>query len=110
RGLINADVLGVMKPTAVLVDISRGGVVDHAALIPALREHVIAGAALDVYTEEPLPADSPLWKLPNVILSPHISGNTPAYDERAVDLFSENLRRYLLNEPLYNVYRSDLGY
>lgn len=110
RSLVGADVLEVMKPTAFLVDVSRGGVVDHAALTHALRERKIAGAALDVYPEEPLPADSPLWKLPNVILSPHISGNSIHYDERAVDLLAENLRRYLAGEPLLNRYNPEVGY
>ncbi|HEX9028625.1 MAG TPA: D-2-hydroxyacid dehydrogenase [Anaerolineales bacterium] len=110
RGLLNAEAIAAMKPSAFLIDVSRGGVVDHTALIPALRDHRIAGAALDVYPEEPLPADSPLWKLNNVILTPHISGNTEAYDQRAVDLFSENLHRYLAGLPLYNRIDPDLGY
>lgn len=110
RNLINAEALAVMKPTAYLVDTSRGGVVDHAALAIALREHRLAGAALDVFPEEPLPDDSPLWKISNVILTPHISGNTPFYDERAVDLFSQNLRRYLAGQSLLNVYNLKRGY
>lgn len=110
RNLINAEALAAMKPTAYLIDVSRGGVVDHTALIPALREHRLAGAALDVYPEEPLPQDSPLWKLTNVILTPHISGNTPHYDARAVELFAENLRRYLHGEPLLNQYQPRRGY
>jgi phosphoglycerate dehydrogenase-like enzyme len=110
RNLVNGDVLAAMKSTAYLVDVSRGGVVDHAALLDALREHKIAGVALDVFPEEPLPADSPLWKLPNVLISPHISGNTPFYDERAVDVFIENLRRYLVGEYLLNRFDPELGY
>jgi phosphoglycerate dehydrogenase-like enzyme len=102
RGLVGANELAAMKPSAYLVDISRGDIVDHTALIPLLREHKIAGAALDVYPTEPLPADSPLWKLPNVILTPHIAGFSPHYDERAATLFAENLRRYLEDLPLYN--------
>jgi phosphoglycerate dehydrogenase-like enzyme len=102
RGLLGEKELGAFKPTAYLVDVSRGEVVDQAALIPLLREHKIAGAALDVFPAEPLPADSPLWKLPNVILTPHIAGFSPHYDERAVTLFAENLRRYLEELPLYN--------
>lgn len=100
--LIKAEELAVMKPTAYLVDVSRGGIVDHAALIAALRDKRLAGAALDVFPEEPLPADSPLWKLPNVILTPHISGITPHYDERAAAMFAQNLQRYLANQPLFN--------
>jgi len=110
RSLVNAEVLAAMKPTAYLVDASRGTVVDQAALIAALRDHKIAGAALDVFAEEPLPDDNPLWKLNNVILTPHISGNTPHYDERAVALFAENLRRYLAGQPLLNVIELDQGY
>ncbi|RPI32721.1 MAG: D-2-hydroxyacid dehydrogenase [Chloroflexota bacterium] len=108
--LVKAEELAVMKPTAFIVDISRGNVVDHVALISALRDKKIAGAALDVYPEEPLPPESPLWKLPNVIITPHISGNTPHYNERAVALFTENLLRYLGGLPLYNRYDLQRGY
>jgi len=110
RGLIGAPELAAMKPTAFLVDISRGGVIDMDALISVLREEKIAGAALDVYPQEPLPADSPLWRLPNVILTPHIAGFSPHYDERAVALFSENLMRYLSGLKLYNLVDLSLGY
>jgi phosphoglycerate dehydrogenase-like enzyme len=102
RGFLGAKELAAFKPGAYLVDISRGDVVDHNALIPLLREHKIAGAALDVFPAEPLPADSPLWKLSNVILTPHIAGFSPHYDERAAELFAQNLRRYLEELPLYN--------
>jgi phosphoglycerate dehydrogenase-like enzyme len=108
--LIDASVLAVMKPTAFLIDVSRGGIVDHGALITALREKQIAGAALDVFPEEPLPTDSPLWKLPNVMITPHISGNTPVYDVRASELFAVNLRRYIARLPLYNRFDPELGY
>lgn len=110
RGLVNADVFSAMKPSAFLVDVSRGGVVDQIALIDGLKDHKIAGAALDVFNKEPLPPDSPLWKMTNVIISPHIAGVTPHYDERAVDFFEQNLRRYLANEPLLNSFQPDLGY
>ena len=110
RNLINEEALAVMKPTAYLVDVSRGGVIDQNALIAALRERKIAGAALDVFLEEPLPAESPLWKISNVILTPHISGNTPFYYERAMDLFAYNLQRYLAGQPLANQYTPHLGY
>jgi phosphoglycerate dehydrogenase-like enzyme len=106
-GLIGAAELEAMKSTACLVDVSRGGIVDQTALIAALRDHEIAGAALDVFAEEPLPADSPLWKFPNVIVTPHIAGISPQYDLRAFDLFAENLKRYLESRPLLN--RFDLG-
>jgi phosphoglycerate dehydrogenase-like enzyme len=110
RGLINASVLSEFKPNAQLIDISRGGVVDHPALVKALQEHKIAGAALDVFPEEPLPANSPLWGMPNVIVSPHISGNSPYYDERAAALFAENLARYVNGTALLNPYDPQRGY
>jgi phosphoglycerate dehydrogenase-like enzyme len=107
RGLLGAKELAAFKPGAYLVDISRGEIVDHNALIPLLRERKIAGAALDVFPVEPLPADSVLWKLPNVIITPHIAGFSPQYDERAAELFAQNLHRYLDQLPLYN--RMDLS-
>jgi phosphoglycerate dehydrogenase-like enzyme len=110
RNLLGAPELAALKPTAYLVDIGRGGVIDQNALLTALREHKIAGAALDVFPEEPLPADNPLWKLPNVILSPHIAGYSNAYDKRAIALFSENLTRYLAGLPLYNQINLEKGY
>lgn len=102
RDLIGTEQLAAMKTTAFLVDVSRGGVVNHPALLVALRERKIAGAALDVFPEEPLPADSPLWKFPNVLVTPHISGNSPFYDQRAIALFADNLTRYLTGTPLLN--------
>jgi phosphoglycerate dehydrogenase-like enzyme len=110
RGLVDAKVFESMKQTAYLVDVSRGGVVDHGALVEALREGQIAGAALDVYPVEPLPDSSPLWDLPNVILSPHVAGTSAKYLERAAELFAENLRRYVANEPLLNLYDPQHGY
>jgi phosphoglycerate dehydrogenase-like enzyme len=110
HGLLGAKELTALKPNAFLVDISRGEIVDHTALIPLLREHKIAGAALDVYPVEPLLADSPLWKLPNVILTPHIAGFSPHYDQRAADLFIQNLQRYLEELPLYNLLDLNLEY
>lgn len=103
RYLINAAVLEAMKPTAILINIARGDVVDEQALIDALAAGKIGGAGLDVFSEEPLPASSPLWQLPNVILSPHIAGFSEHYDERAIDVFAENLRRFLAGEPLLNL-------
>jgi phosphoglycerate dehydrogenase-like enzyme len=100
--LLDRQALRLMKPTSVLINVARGAVVDEAALVHALREGWIAGAALDVFEEEPLPDDSPLWKMDNVIISPHVAGFTPHYDDRATALFAENLRRYLGGEPLLN--------
>ncbi len=110
RGLVNAKVLGKMKQSAYLVDLSRGGVVDHGALVEALKEERIAGAALDVFPVEPIPANSPLWELRNVILSPHVAGTSGKYLERAAELFAENLRRYVTNEPLLNLFDPERGY
>lgn len=110
RGLIGEEELKAMRPTAFLVDVSRGGIVDQAALIATLREGKIAGAALDVFEEEPLPAENPLWKLPNVFVTPHIAGITSEYDARAVALFAENLKRYLEGKPLLNQIDLSRGY
>lgn len=110
RGLIDADIFAAMKPGVYLVDVSRGGIVDPAALLKALKSGKIAGAMLDVFSQEPLPPDNPLWKLSSVIITPHISGISPFYDDRAVELFSENLHRYLGELPLYNRFTPDLGY
>ncbi|MBL8130381.1 MAG: D-2-hydroxyacid dehydrogenase [Anaerolineae bacterium] len=100
--IVNESVLRSMKPTAVLINVARGGVVDEAALIRALTEKRIAGAALDVFEQEPLPADSPLWQMDNVIISPHIAGLTSRYYDVVLDLFSTNLQRYAAGEPLLN--------
>lgn len=110
RNLIAAEELDAMKSSTYLVDISRGGVVDHSDLIEALRAGRLAGAALDVFPEEPLSTDSQLWGLPNVILSPHIAGMTARYDERAADLFVGNLDRYLAGEDLLNQIDLERGY
>ena len=110
RHLFDERMFAACKPGALLVNIARGSVCDEAALVRALQDGRLAGAALDVFEQEPLPADSPLWRLPNVLLSPHISGMTPAYDDRAMQIFAENLRRYLAGEPLLNLVDKDLGY
>ena len=102
EGLIGERELRAMKPTARIVNVARGAVIAEAALVRALKEGWIAGAALDVVQQEPLPPDSELWGMDNVILTPHISGGTPVYMERAVELFCDNLRRYLAGEPLRN--------
>ena len=108
--MINAETLAVMKPTAVLINVGRGTVVDEPALIEVLKAAKIRGAGLDVYWEEPLPPSSPFWKLPNVIACPHVAGLSPHYVARAMTLFAENLRRYLAGEPLLNVVQKDRGY
>jgi phosphoglycerate dehydrogenase-like enzyme len=110
RGLLGAAEFQVMKREAVIINVARGGVIDEVAMIDALRTQMIGGAALDVFEQEPLPTDSPLWQLPNVILSPHVSGFTPHYDERAMALFAENLRRYMAGKALLNVVDVQRGY
>jgi phosphoglycerate dehydrogenase-like enzyme len=110
RGMLDAAALRAMKRDAFLVNVSRGAIIVEDALIQALKEGWIAGAALDVFAQEPLPADSELWRLENVILTPHVSATTPAYEERASILFAENLRRYLAGEPLLNLLDPNQGY
>ncbi|MCU0475081.1 MAG: D-2-hydroxyacid dehydrogenase [Anaerolineae bacterium] len=110
RHLIDLRVLEAMKSTAFLINIARGDVVDEVALIHMLQTGGIAGAALDVFSEEPLPNTSPLWALPNVIVSPHISGDLPDYFERAGRVFAENLRRYVEKRPLINLLDRAKGY
>jgi phosphoglycerate dehydrogenase-like enzyme len=110
RGLLGPEEFAAMKPGAYLVDVSRGGVIDHSALIAAIKAHKLAGAALDVFPVEPLAKESPLWEMPNVIITPHISGVTSHYDARAMALFAENLKRYLAEEPLLNQFDIERGY
>jgi len=110
RELIGEAELRAMKPNAVIVNIGRGAIIDEAALVRALKEGWIAGAALDVFQQEPLSPESELWGLENVIVTPHISGGTPRYMERAVELFCDNLQRYLAGEPLRNVVDPARGY
>ena len=108
--LIGEEVLSAMKDTAVLVNVSRGAIVDEKTLITALSSGVIAGAALDVFEEEPLPPTSPLWNLDNIVITPHISGFTRDYHQKAARVFKENLRRYLENRPLLNQLDRAKGY
>ncbi len=102
RGMIDAAAISRMHTGAVLVDVGRGGVVDEPALVQALAQGRLAGAALDVFATEPLPPDSPLWELPNVLISPHTAGLSLRENERIVALFSDNLRRYLAGNELLN--------
>ncbi len=110
RGMFDADAFRRMKPTAYLINIARGQIVDTDALLEALHSRRIAGAALDALPIEPLPPDHPLWKAPNVWITPHISYASPRTRERMIDLFFENLRRYLNGEPLLNVVDKEAGY
>lgn len=103
EGMIGEAELAVMKPSALFINISRAPLVDEPALIRALREGRLAGAALDVVSSEPLSPESPLWELPNVIISPHSASTVTQENARITALFCDNLRRYLAGEPLLNV-------
>jgi phosphoglycerate dehydrogenase-like enzyme len=109
-GIIGAPELAVARPGAWIVNLGRGGLIDEPALVAALSGGTIGGAALDVFTTEPLPAGSPLWGLPNVIVSPHMSGDFRGWDEALTGLFLEQLRRYRAGRPLANVVDKTLGY
>jgi len=98
EGLIGATALAAMKPSAVLVNVARGRVCDEPALIAALQAKQIAGAALDCVAEEPLPASSPLWVMPNVLITPHTAGETQRYEENVVDVMLDNLGRLWAGE------------
>jgi phosphoglycerate dehydrogenase-like enzyme len=107
RGIISSEVLAALPAHAWLVNVSRGALVDEAALLEALRAGRLAGAVLDVFGEEPLPVDSPWWDAPNVIVTPHASGHTLRFFD---DLVVENVRRYLAGEPLLNPIDPERGY
>ena len=108
--LIDARALASFKPGALLVNIGRGGLVDDRALVTALDSGALGGAALDVFTTEPLPADSPYWDLPNVIVTPHVSGAMADYWTPLVRLFAENIRRFERGDALLNVVDKEAGY
>jgi len=110
RNLMGKREFETMKPGAYLVALGRGGQVDEEALLHALREKQIAGAVLDVFNTEPLPQESPLWGAPNLVITPHIAGDTGRYTDLVVELFTENLRRYLADEDLLNGYDPEKGY
>jgi phosphoglycerate dehydrogenase-like enzyme len=110
KGMLGAAEIARMRPTTFVVNIGRGPVIDEPALITALQEHRIAGAALDVFAEEPLPATSPLWSMPQVIVTPHVSGFGPRLWERAMEIFARNLRAFLDGKPMENVVDKVAGY
>ncbi len=110
RHLIDARALAAMRPDGVLINVARGSLIDDAALVEALQAQTIAGAALDVFTREPLAADSPLWDLDNIVLSPHVAAGTDRYYDRTVEVFCENLTRYLRGEPLSFMVDTTRGY
>jgi len=109
-GLIGAEEMAAMKPSAYLINVARGPIVDEPALQRALRAGRLGGAVLDTFQEEPLPEESPFWDLPNVLLSPHVAPNSSFYNDRASDVFAKNLHRYLDGEPMLNVFDRARGY
>lgn len=110
RGLIGREELGRLPGGATLINVARGNIVDQEALIEALRSGHLRGAALDVFAREPLPADSPLWELPNVLITPHVSATSRGFWRRETNLILENFRRYLSGKPLRNVVDKEAGY
>ncbi|MGI9148792.1 MAG: NAD(P)-dependent oxidoreductase, partial [Chloroflexota bacterium] len=109
-GLLGAAEITSIKRGAVLINIARGSVVDEAAMIEALRSGYLRGAVLDVVANEPLAADSPLWDLPNVVITPHSMSTGVDENARLTTLFCDNLRRYLAGQPLHNVIDKVRGY
>ncbi|MEO6000261.1 MAG: NAD(P)-dependent oxidoreductase [Chitinophagaceae bacterium] len=110
KGMFNEQVFRKMKPSAYFINVTRGGLVDQEALVKALKENRIRGAGLDVTTPEPLPADSPLWSCPNLVITPHNSGAAPIRQVRQMALITENVRRYSQGLPLMNVVDKAKGY
>jgi len=110
RHIMDSNAFSVMKPTAYLVNVGRGELIDQPALVNALKAKQFAGAALDVFKEEPLPETSPLWEMDNVILTPHISGMSRRLPEETLSLFIENLNRYMTDLPLVNQVDVERGY
>lgn len=109
-GMFDLDAFRSMKRDAILINVTRGRIVDGPGLVQALEDGLIAAAGLDVTPEEPLPSDSPLWKMDNVIITPHTSGGSPARVDRLVELFCENLQRFLSGETLVSVIDKRKGY
>jgi phosphoglycerate dehydrogenase-like enzyme len=108
HGIVDAHILAAMKPTSYLINIARGGIIDEPALVRALEQRTIAGAALDVFGEEPLPTEHPLWRLDNVLITPHTAGFHVGYPDEALPVIEENLRRFLAGdtENLINLVRA----
>jgi len=110
RGLVGRAEIAALKPGAVLINVARGDILDEDALLEALEGGRLRGAALDVFQTEPLPADSRFWRLPNVLITPHVSATTTRFWEREVDLIRDNVARYLAHRALRNVVDRTLGY
>jgi len=109
-GLIGTKEIALLNGGAIIINVARGKIVDEAALITAIQSGQLGGAVLDVFESEPLDRTSPLWSLPNVIISPHSAGVRPDHWDEVIDLFSENLRRFQRGEPLLNMVNCDAGY
>jgi len=110
EGMIGEKQLKSMKPAGILLNVSRGRIIQENKLVQALKQGWIAGAGLDTFENEPLPENSELWNLKNVIITPHIAGDTPHYPERLTSIFTENLNRFIHKQPLINVVNKNLGY
>src|SRR5262249_49767745 len=110
KGMIGEAQLRAMKPRAYLINIARGGIVQTDALVAALKSQQLAGAGLDVTDPEPLPDSHALWKLPNVVISPHLGGQAPEAAEGEWGLYGENVRRFVAGEPLLCVVDKEKGY
>jgi D-2-hydroxyacid dehydrogenase (NADP+) len=110
RQMLDANAFTAMKSGAIFINIGRGQTVDESALISALESGHLAGAGLDVFEVEPLPEDSPLWDMDNVIITPHYAGTTPSYHARGMRIFADNLARYVQGQPLVNVVDKKRGY
>lgn len=110
RGMMDSALLAKMKPDAVLINLARGGVVDETALLEALRGGKIQGAAMDVFAEEPLPADNPLWDAPNLLITPHMAAVSDKYIPMVTEILIDNLHRLDSGEPLRNEIDRDRGY
>ena len=110
RGMLDGAALERLRPGAVLVNVSRGGIVDEDALVRALGSGRLRGAGLDVFAVEPLPPAHPFWRMPNVLVTPHVSGYSDRFWEREAELILENVRRYLRGRPLLNLVDLDAGY
>jgi len=110
KHILSKEAFSRMKKDSYFINVGRGPVVDEKSLIPALKEGKIKGAGLDVFQEEPLPSDSPLWKMPNVIITPHSAGDHPENRRKTFEIFVENLKRWKNGEPLLNVVDKSKGY
>lgn len=110
HGMFDDEAFRQMKPSALLINVTRGKIVDEPSLLRALEDRLIGGAGLDVTPEEPLPQDSPLWDMPNVIVTPHVAGGSPNRDDRTVGLFCDNLERFLVGKPFLSVIDKRKGY